>query len=82
MSVLIHTGTISKDRLLSIQKTVDSITVPDGIGRIPLKIQSGFSRLTAEQLKNWTVLYSILRDSGMLAPFCFGLSIYFAKDIV
>ena len=60
MSVLIDTGAISKDCLLSIQKTVDSITVPDGIGRIPLKIQSGFSRLTAEQWKNWTVLYSIV----------------------
>ena len=34
------------------------------VGRLPLKISSGFSGFTADQWKNWTVSYSaiVLRD--------------------
>ena len=37
---------------------------PPDIGRIPLKIESGFSHLTADPLKNWVLCFSImtLRD--------------------
>ena len=61
MSVLFDTGKLSKEHLTSIQEIiVNSVNVPDGVGRIPWKIQSGFSRLTAEQWRNWTVIYSIV----------------------
>ena len=33
--------------------------VPADVGRVPHKIQSGFSGFTADQLKNWVTIYSI-----------------------
>ena len=42
-----------------IQSTIDSIRVPTDIGRIPRKIETGFSGLTADQYKNWVTIYSV-----------------------
>jgi hypothetical protein len=42
-----------------IQATVDSIHVPSDIGRIPRKVETGFSGFTADQYKTWVTLYSI-----------------------
>ena len=42
-----------------IQEKVDSFISPADIGRVPLKISSGFAGFTADQWKNWTVLYSL-----------------------
>ena len=42
-----------------IQAKVDNMTVPYGIGRIPHKICSKFSGLTADQWRNWTNIYSL-----------------------
>ena len=36
------------------------MVVPPDIGRIPNKIKSGFSKFTADQLKNWIVYFSII----------------------
>lgn len=43
----------------SIQEVIDRIHVPMDIGRIPRKIETGFSGCTADQYKNWVTLYSI-----------------------
>lgn len=43
----------------SIQDRVNRTIVPADIGRIPHKIQLGFSSFTADQFKNWVVYYSI-----------------------
>lgn len=43
-----------------IQKVVDSFCVPSDLGRIPKKIESKFSSLTADQLKNWILYFSIV----------------------
>lgn len=51
---------ITKSDLNVIQKRVDAICVPHGIGRIPSKISSSFSGFTADQFKNWTDTYSLL----------------------
>ena len=53
---------ISKNLLLAshfnlIQNRVDKIRVPAGLGRIPTKIESGYSAFTADQFKNCTVLF-------------------------
>ena len=40
-----------------IQERVNTCIVPSGIGRIPVKIQSGFSNFTADQWKNWVLYY-------------------------
>ena len=42
-----------------LQKFIDNFIVPLDIGRIPRKIETGFSGFTADQLKNWITLYSI-----------------------
>ena len=44
----------------SIQSVVDSFVTPSDIGRIPHKISSGFSSFTADQWKNWTLIYSLV----------------------
>ena len=50
---------ISKEHFSEIQCFVDSFTSPADVGRIPLKIASGFSGFTAEQWKNWVIYYSL-----------------------
>ena len=42
-----------------IQEKVDSFISPADIGRVPMKISSGFAGFTAEQWKNWTIFYSL-----------------------
>ena len=42
-----------------IQERVDSFVTPNDVGRIPSKISSSFSGFTAEQWRNWTLIYSL-----------------------
>ena len=55
----------SKD-LLIIQDRVNSMTPPCGVGRIPAKISSNFCDFTADEWKNWTLIYSIYALNGIL----------------
>lgn len=50
----------------SLQYCVDAMVIPSDIGRIPYKIASGFSGFTADQFKNWTVVFSIPALYGIL----------------
>lgn len=50
-----------------IQRRVNSMVTPTDIGRIPLKIQSGFSSFTADQFKNWVIYYSVVTLTDTLA---------------
>ena len=59
LSVWTSTGILDKTHYLSIQEKVDSFVTPPGIGRIPAKIATGFSSFTAEQWRNWTLIYSL-----------------------
>ena len=43
-----------------IQKAVDAFVTPSGIGRLPRKVESGFSNFKAEQWKNWILVFSII----------------------
>ena len=52
-------GILIDKHLALIQKTVDSFVTPSDVGRIPTKIASGFSGFTADQWRNWTLLYSL-----------------------
>ena len=45
--------------LEEMQKKMDSMKSPSDVGRIPRKLETGFSNFTADQLKNWVNLYSI-----------------------
>ena len=50
---------INPHALSAIQSKVDSFVTPNDIGRIPNKIASGFSGFTAEQWRNWTIIFSL-----------------------
>lgn len=49
-----------------IQEKVDSFIAPADIGRLPMKISSGFSGFTAEQWKNWVIFYSLFALKDVL----------------
>lgn len=57
---------ISFAQFEQIQECVDGFVVPSDIGRIPLKIKSGFAGFTADQFKNWITLFSIPALFGIL----------------
>ena len=50
----------------TIQERVDQMNPPPKVGRIPRKIQSGFFSITADEWKNWIVLYSPYALFGLL----------------
>ena len=52
--------------LKTVQERVDAFVMPSDVGRIPLKIQSGFSLFTANQWRNWTLLYSLCSLKGII----------------
>jgi len=51
--------------MIDIQENVDKCVTPSNFGRIPRKIQSEFS---ADEWKNWTLLYSLISLHGILSP--------------
>ena len=57
---------IPKSKYGQIQAFVDKIVVPSDVGRIPHKIVSGFSSFTADQFKNWIILFSVPSLYGIL----------------
>lgn len=56
----------SKGQLKEIEKRIKSIEVPSDIGRLPMRISSNSGSYTAEQWKNWTLIYSIYCLKGIL----------------
>lgn len=58
MSVWKDMGIITQANFTQIQEKVNSFLTPDDVGRIPGKISSGFSSFTAEQWRNWTLIFS------------------------
>ena len=59
LSVWSSTGILNKSHFSIIQEKVDAFITPSHVGRIPSKISSGFSSFTAEQWKNWILIYSL-----------------------
>jgi len=51
---------ISNSDLDKVQERICSCIVPINVGRMPRKISSHFYSLTADEWKNWTLLYSML----------------------
>ena len=56
----IERGLLDPREYDTLQEAVDRIYVPSSLGRIPSKIASSFSSFTADQLKNWTTLFSLM----------------------
>ena len=63
-----ESGLLRQEHLPVIQQKVDEMNVPYGVGRIPYKVCSNFSGLTADQWLNWTNLYSLYALNGILPP--------------
>lgn len=59
-------GVLAPAEFEIIQERVDSMVVPYGVGRIPLKICSRFSGLTADHWINWTNIYSLSALRGVI----------------
>jgi len=54
----VNSGLLNKTVLEKIQDIVSNCTVPSSVGRIPHKLSANFSNLTADEWKNWTLLFS------------------------
>ena len=59
-------GILNKDNFSIIQEKIEGLNVPLDMGRIPYKIESRMSGLTADQWKNWTCTYSMYALQGVL----------------
>ena len=63
----------------TIQGIVNSVRAPRDIGRIPVKVASGFSSLTADEWRLWTLLYSSIALEEVLPQehrFCWDLFVH------
>ena len=74
-------GLINKQDAAKIQQTVDKIRVPSSVGRLTRKISSGFSSFTADQWKNWTLLYSSIALKGVLADQHYRIWMLFVRAV-
>ena len=66
ISIWKEKGYLSTAQLDTIQAQCDRFVVPSDVGRIPHKISSGFASFTADQWKNWTLIYSLVTLRGVL----------------
>jgi hypothetical protein len=60
------TGRLTDEDFVKIQQIVDEMKVPSEMGKIPKKISSKFSKLTADEWKNWTLYFSIIALQDLL----------------
>ena len=60
VSIRKEKGILSPSQFDDIQFLVDKFVVPPDVGRIPHKISSGFASFTADQWKNWTLIFSLV----------------------
>ena len=64
--VWLKRGLIQENDFTLLQTRVNSMTVPSDLGRIPHKILSSFGSFTAEQWKNWVIVYSMFALRGII----------------
>lgn len=68
LSIWKSRGILSHKDFDLIQQKVDSFVTPHDVGRIPSKIASGFACFTADQWRNWILLYSQCSIKELLPP--------------
>ena len=59
-------GIIGKKEMKLLEKRIEEMDVPTDIGRLPKKISSNYGSYTAEQWKNWTLIYSMFALKGLI----------------
>ena len=73
---------ISSANYSELQAKVDAIKPPPKLGRIPRKIGSGFSSFTADEWKNWILLYSGYALHGILPAQDYNCWLIFVKACI
>lgn len=58
---------LNESDMQKLQKRVNLIKPPSEIGRIPGKISEGFKGFTADQWKNWVLIYSSFALKGVIS---------------
>lgn len=81
LTLWVASNLIDKSHFISIQNTVDSFVTPTDIGRIPLKIASGFANFTAEQWRNWVLIYSLCSVKGYIPHQHYDCWLLFVKAV-
>lgn len=66
LEVWVETDILTKKSLLLLGKRMHSFVVPDGVGRLPTNIGSTFASFTADQWKNWILIYSPILLRGLI----------------
>lgn len=79
LSVWTELNLVTSNHLKTIQDHVDCFVTPSDTGRIPGKIASGFSGFTAEQYRNWTLIFSLSALKDILPHQHFDCWHYFVK---
>ena len=79
MTVWTSSGLIDKSQFIHIQEKVSAFITPPDIGCLPSKIDSGFSGFTAEQWRNWTLLYFLCSLKEILPYQHFNCWLLFVK---
>ena len=59
-------GILQANHFIQVQQKMDSIIPPVKIGRIPRKLESNFSSFTADEWKNWILIYSVYSLYGLV----------------
>lgn len=57
---------LTKKCIMMIEKRVEMLIAPRSVGRLPIKISSGFAGFSADQWRNWTIFYSAVALKGIL----------------
>ena len=68
INIWIKKGLLNESNFGQVQCFIDNMVVPSDVGRIPRKIEIGFSGFKADQYKNWIILYSIPSLFDILPP--------------
>lgn len=77
--LLYDKGYLTNEDTISIQNIVNTVKVPSNITRIPRKIGSNFTGLTADQWKNWTQIYSSIALKDKLPEDIYKIWMLFVK---
>ena len=60
-------GILDDDAFKRVKNNLEGIEAPSDIGKLPTKLVSAFGSFTADELKNWTVLFSIYALKDILS---------------
>ena len=81
MKLLFKLELLTERDAKDIQRFVDKMRVPSAIGRIPRKINSKFSSLTADEWKNWTLIFSSICLKDRLPSNIYQIWMVFVKAV-